>query len=266
MNTELQHARIAALCEQLKFTRLQTAWPDAAHKAAKEEASFADFLERVLGAEASARQERKVDMLMKLATMPSVKTLEQFDWAAAPGAPKAQILELAHLGFIERAQNIVLIGPSGVGKTHVALAVAHKAVTAGHKVRFLTAADLMLQLATARQQGRLKEYFNRAVLGPKLLVVDEIGYLPFGREEANLFFQVVAKRYERGSMVLTSNLPFTQWAATFADDQTLTAAMLDRLLHHAHIVQITGESYRLKDKRKAGQAPTARKETKELSA
>ena len=100
---------------------------------------------------------------------------------------------------------------------------------------------------------RLKEYFNRAVLGPRLLAVDEIGFLPFGREEANLFFNVVAKRYERGSMVLTSNLPFTQWAGAFADDQTLTAAMLDRLLHHAHIVQITGESYRLRDKRKAGQ-------------
>jgi DNA replication protein DnaC len=261
----LQHARIAQLCEQLKFTRLQTVWPDAAQKAAKGDSSFADFLEEVLDAEASARQERKVDMLLKLATMPAIKTLEQFDWNAAPGAPKAQILELAHLGFIERVQNIVLIGPSGVGKTHVGLAIAHRAVRAGHKVRFLTAADLMLQLATAKAQGRLKEYFNRAVLGPKLLVVDEIGYLPFGREEANLFFQVVAKRYERGSMVLTSNLPFTQWAATLADDQTLTAAMLDRLLHHAHIVQITGESYRLKDKRKAGQAPS-RKETKELPA
>jgi len=127
---------------------------------------------------------------------------------------------------------------------------------AGIKTRFITAADLMLQLATARSQGRLKEYFNRAVIGPRLLVIDEIGYLPFGREEANLFFNVVAKRYERGSMVLTSNLPFTQWASTFADDQTLTAAMLDRLLHHAHIVQITGESYRLKDKRKAGQTKT----------
>lgn len=119
----------------------------------------------------------------------------------------------------------MLLGPSGVGKTHIALA-----------------------------QGRLKEYFNRAVLGPKLLIVDEIGYLPFGREEATLFFNVVAKRHERASMVLTSNLPFTQWDSTFADDQTMTAAMLDRLLHHAHVVQISGESYRLKDKRKAGQA------------
>jgi DNA replication protein DnaC len=114
----------------------------------------------------------------------------------------------------------------------------------------------MMQLAAARQQNRLREFFNRAVIGPRLLVIDEIGYLPFGREEANLFFNVVAKRYERGSIVLTSNLPFTQWASAFADDQTLTAAMLDRLLHHAHIVQISGESYRLKDKRKAGQTTT----------
>jgi len=250
----LQHQRIEALCAQMKFARLHAEWAAIAQHAAQQQASFADFLERVLDAEVRARHERKVATLMKLATMPALKTLEQFDWKEAAGAPKAQILELAHLAFVERAENVVLLGPSGVGKTHLALAIAHRAVSAGHKVRFITAADLMLQLAAARSQGRLKEYFNRAVLGPKLLVVDEIGYLPFGREEANLFFNVVAKRYERGSMVLTSNLPFTQWASAFADDQTLTAAMLDRLLHHAHIVQISGESYRLKDKRKAGQA------------
>jgi DNA replication protein DnaC len=249
----LQHDRIAALCEQLKFARLAAEWPAIAQEAAREQASMAEFLERLLGAEARARQERKVTTLMKLATMPAVKTLEQFDWSQAGGAPKAQIQELAHLTFVQRADNVVMLGPSGVGKTHLALALAHRAVSAGHKVRFITAADLMLQLAAAKGQGRLKGYFNRAVLGPKLLVVDEIGYLPFGREEANLFFNVVAKRYERGSMVLTSNLPFTQWAGAFADDKTLTAAMLDRLLHHAHIVQITGESYRLKDKRRAGQ-------------
>ena len=112
------------------------------------------------------------------------------------------------------------------------VAIGYRALRAGQKVRFITAADLMLQPATAKAQGRLKEYFNRAVIGPKLLIVDEIGYLPFGREEANLLFNVVAKRYERGSMVLMSNLPFTPWAGAFADDQTLTAAMLDRLLHH----------------------------------
>lgn len=252
-----QDARIGEFCERLKLLRLASEWPGIAQQAAKTEASFADFLEKVLECEIFGQDERRRATLMRLATMPSIKTLEQFDWSHAGGAPKAQILELAHLTFIQRAENIVLLGPSGVGKTHIALSMAYRAVQAGHKVRFLSASDLMLQLAIAKAQGRLKEYFNRAILGPKLLVIDEIGYLPFGREEANLFFNVIAKRYEHGSMVLTSNLPFTQWATAFADDQTLTAAMLDRLLHHAHIVQITGESYRLKDKRKAGQ--TAKK-------
>jgi DNA replication protein DnaC len=114
------------------------------------------------------------------------------------------------------------------------------------KTRFITAADLMLQLALARSQGRLTQYLNRAVLGPRLLVIDELGYLPFGRDEANLFFHVIAKRNERASTIVTSNLAFTQWATTLA------AALLDRLLHHAHIVQISGESYRLKDRKKAG--------------
>ncbi|SDP95584.1 IS21-like element helper ATPase IstB, partial [Paracidovorax cattleyae] len=255
----LQHDRIAELCEQLKLTRLASDWPALAQDAARDGASFADFLERVLASEHAGREERKRTVLMRLATMPAIKTLEQFDWAQAGGAPKAQIVELGHLAFVERAENVVMLGPSGVGKTHIALALCQRAVMAGHKARFITAADLMMQLAAAKAQNRLKDYFNRAVLGPKLLVVDEIGYLPFGRDEANLFFNVVAKRYERGSMVLTSNLPFTQWHSAFADDQTLTAAMLDRLLHHAHIVQISGESYRLKDKRKAGQ--TARRAT-----
>ncbi len=200
-----------------------------------------------------ARLERQREALLKIATLPGIKTLEQYDFGFASGAPRAQIHELASLTFIERAENIVFLGPSGVGKSHLALALAYRAVMAGIKTRFITAADLMLQLATARKQERLQGYFNRAVIGPRLLVVDEIGYLPFGREEANLFFNVVAKRYERGSMILTSNLPFAQWASAFADDQTLTAALLDRLLHHAHIVQISGESYRLKEKRKAGQ-------------
>jgi DNA replication protein DnaC len=130
----------------------------------------------------------------------------------------------------------VLLGPSGVGKNHIAEALSYPAVMAGIKTRFITAADLMLQLGVAHRQNRLQQYFSRAIMGPRLLVVDEIGYLPFGRDEANLFFNVVAKRYERGSMILTSNLPFAQWHTAFADDQTLTAALLDRLLHHSHIV------------------------------
>jgi DNA replication protein DnaC len=152
---------------------------------------------------------------------------------------------------------VVLLGPSGVGKTHIANALALKATQAGIKTRFITATDLMLQLGLARTQGRLTEYLNRAVLGPPRLVIDELGYLPFGRDEANLFFHVIAKRYERASTIVTSNLAFTQWATTLADDATLTAALLDRLLHHAHIVQISGESYRLKDRKKAGHVKAA---------
>ncbi|HAS8622862.1 TPA: AAA family ATPase, partial [Vibrio vulnificus] len=131
------------------------------------------------------------------------------------------------------------------------------AVQKGLKTRFITAADLMLQLSTAKAQGKLESYLRRSVLAPKLLIVDEIGYLPFGREEANLFFNVIAKRYEQGSIIVTSNLPFSQWSNAFADDTTLTAALLDRLLHHSHIVQISGESYRLKGKKAAGTIPAA---------
>lgn len=248
----LQHERIALLCAGLKLDRIASEWPAVAQWAASQEGSHGDFLEKVLSVENEARIERQRIALMKLATLPSIKTLEQYDFAFASGAPRAQIQELAALTFIDRAENVVLLGPSGVGKSHLAQALAYRAVMAGIKTRFITAADLMLQLATAHKQDRLKHYLNRAVLGPRLLIIDEIGYLPFGRDEANLFFNVVAKRYERGSIILTSNLPFGQWSSAFADDQTLTAAMLDRLLHHAHIVQITGESYRLKDKRKAG--------------
>lgn len=254
----LQQQQIHALCQELKLPALQVEWPALAQRIADTQGTFADFLTVALQSEQAARRERVRQALLKIASLPAIKSLEGYDFSFATGAPKAQIQELASLAFIDRAENIVLLGPSGVGKSHLALALAYRAVMAGIKTRFITAADLMIQLAAANAQGRLKGYLNRAILGPKLLVVDELGYLPFGREEANLFFNVVAKRYERGSMILTSNLPFTQWASALADDQTLTAALLDRLLHHAHIVQISGESYRLKDKRKAGAVKTGK--------
>lgn len=249
----LQHARIEALCQCLKLDRTASEWPAVAQQCAQEEVSHGDLLERLLQVENNARLERQRSILFKTATLPSIKTLEQYDFAFASGAPRAQIQELAALSFIERAENVVLLGPSGVGKSHLAQALAYKAILAGIKTRFLTAADLMLQLSTALKQDRLKRYLNLAILSPRLLIIDEIGYLPFGREEANLFFNVVAKRYEKGSIIVTSNLPFSQRSQAFADDNTLTAALLDRLLHHSHIVQISGDSYRLKEKRKAAQ-------------
>jgi DNA replication protein DnaC len=244
--------RIAQHCRRLKLLHIATEWPTIAEASAKSEDSLADFLDKLLGTECTAREQRTREAMLKLATLPAIKTLEAFDFAFASAAPRKQIMELGGLAFIERHENIVLLGPSGVGKTHIASALALKATQAGMKTRFITAADMMIQLALAKAQGRITEYMNRAVIGPRLLVIDELGYLPFGREEANLFFHVVAKRYERSSTIVTSNLPFAQWATTLADDATLTAALLDRLLHHVHIVQINGHSYRLKDRKKAG--------------
>lgn len=248
----LQQERIAQLCQQLKLESVATQYPTLAQEAVRNELPYSDFLERLLERESGIRLERTRETMLRMAGFPAVKTLEDYDFTFACGVLKTQIQELTGLAFLERAENIVLIGPGGIGKTHLAAAIGIRAAQAGLKVKFISATDLILQLGAAQRQGRLKEYFNRTVMGPSLLIVDEIGYLPFGREEANLFFQVVAKRHEKGSMILSSNLPFSQRAMTFDNDAALTAAMLDRLLHHAHIISMTGESYRLKDKRKAG--------------
>ncbi|BBG61888.1 IS21-like element helper ATPase IstB [Providencia rustigianii] len=249
----LQHQRISELCIDFKLERIASEWPALAQKVLDETGTLGDFLEQLLQLEANSRGERRRQTLLRLSGLPSIKTLEQFDFKFARGAPRAQIQELSGLAFVERHKNIVLLGPSGVGKSHLACALAYKTVMSGQSVRFITAADMMLQLVAAHRQGDLKGYLGRCINKPRLLVIDEVGYLPFGKEEANLFFQVIARRYETGSLILTSNLPFTQWSGTFGDDETLTAAMLDRLLHHAHIVQISGQSYRLKDKLKSGQ-------------
>jgi DNA replication protein DnaC len=251
----LQMDRIQSACDTLKLNTMGVEWSAIADTVAGIDHTLADFLEQLLAVELDARLQRTRETLLKFAGLPGIKRLEDYDYKFATGARRKQLQELTSLAFIERAEHIVLLGPSGVGKSHLALGYAYQAIQKGIKVRFISAADLMLQLSTAKKQERLESYIKRSVLGPKLLVIDEIGYLPFGREEANLFFNVIAKRYEYGSVIVTSNLPFSQWTTAFADDQTLTAALLDRLLHHAHIVQISGNSYRLKGKRAAGISP-----------
>jgi DNA replication protein DnaC len=244
--------RITLLCQSLGFHTVARDFSAIAEKASKDECSFQEFLERILKAETGGRQERSRTLITRTAGFPAIKTLEQYDFKFGSGTPKAQITELASLAFIERAENVVLLGPSGVGKTHLAIALGYRAAQAGIKTRFVTAADLILQLSASQRQGRLKEYLRRSITMPRLLIIDEIGYLPFARDEANHFFQVIAQRYERASVIITSNLPFGQWDTAFAGDVTMTAAMLDRLLHHAHVVMMSGESFRLKERRKAG--------------
>ena len=252
----LQDERIADACRQLGLYTIPQAWPLIAQSHLEQDKTYGDFTEHLLAEELQAKAQRTRAALLKFAGFPHIKILEEYDFKFASSAPKAQLHELAGLSFIHRKENVVLLGSSGVGKTHLGISLGYRAVMAGIKVRFITAADLMIQLAAANQQGKLKSYLQRSILAPRLLIIDEIGYLPFGRDEANLFFNVIAKRYENGSIILTSNLPFSQWAGAFADDATLTAAMLDRLLHHCHVIQISGESYRLRNKRKAGILPS----------
>lgn len=245
-------AQIQILCDQLSLAAVAEHYANLADEAATNKRSFVEYLEQVLRAEATLRQERRRQMLNRLAGFPSIKTLEAFDFEAAPSAPKARIQELAGLAFVERRENVIFLGPSGTGKSHLATALGIRATEKGYKVRFLTAADLMLQLEKARREVRLDQYLKRAILGPSLLILDEIGYLPLQKDQADLFFQVVAKRYEQGSVILTSNLSFGDWEETFDGNAALTSAMLDRLLHHAHVIQIRGESYRLRQARQSG--------------
>jgi DNA replication protein DnaC len=244
----LQHERVVELCNELRLGGVAAQYSALAQKAAEKHTSFTDFVEELLRAERESRRSRAREMFVRIAGFPA----DQYDFNFATGAPRKQIMELASLAFVERAENVVFLGPSGVGKTHLAIALGYLATQKGYKTRFFSAADLVLMLEAAQRQSRYRQAMHRAVNAYKLLIIDEIGYLPMSREQANLFFQVVAQRYERGSMILTSNLTFGSWDSAFAGDSVLTAAMLDRILHHSIIVNISGESFRLKDKRKAG--------------
>ena len=207
----IQHQRVVELCNELRLGGVAAQYSALAQKAAEKHTSFTDFVEELLSAERESRRARAREMFARIAGFPAIKTLDQYDFNFATGAPRKQILELASLAFVERAENVVFLGPSGVGKTHLAIALGYLATQKGYKTRFFSAADLVLMLEAAQRQGRYRQAMHRAVNAYRLLIIDEIGYLPMSREQANLFFQVVAQRYERGSMILTSNLTFGSW-------------------------------------------------------
>src|SRR5215218_786866 len=189
-------------------------------------------------------------MGLKIAHFPTVKTLDDFDFKFQPSVDQRLVRELATSRFLAQAENILIFGAPGVGKTHLAIALGRAVVEAGHSVVFTSATALLAALSKAETDGQLSDrlmFYTK----PKLLVVDELGYLPFERRSAHLFFQLVAKRYEKGSMLVTTNQAVTQWGTVFGDE-VLATAILDRLLHHSHTLVIQGDSYRLKQKRKAG--------------
>jgi len=189
-------------------------------------------------------------MGIQIAHFPTVKLLEEFDFKFQPSVDQRLVRELAMGHFIAGAENVLLFGPPGVGKTHLAIGLGRAVVEAGHSVLFITATSLIGSLAKAESEGRLAEQIG-FFAKPKLLIVDELGYLPFEKRSANLFFQLVTRRYERGSMLLTTNQMVTQWGQVFGDEM-IAAAVLDRLLHHSHVLVVQGESYRLKQKKRAG--------------
>lgn len=256
-----------ALLERLKLDYLETQLDAICEQGAAQQLDYKHFLAQALDVEWQGRFRRGTEARLRLARFPWVKTLEQFDFDFQPSLDRRQVRELAGLSFVERAHNVIVLGPPGVGKTHLSIALGVKAVEAGYSVLFLTLETLMTRLLRAQQENRLERSLKQLVY-PKLLIIDEVGYLPLSREDASLFFRLVARRYERGSLIVTSNKSFLDWGEVF-HDQVLATAILDRLLHHATTLNIKGESYRLKEKRRAGllgRAKTAPTSEKEVTA
>jgi len=248
--------RLRENLRELKLTKIAEIFPEVTRLAAQAQTGYLEYLDGLMAQEAAHRHERMVKYRIAAAKLPFAKTLAQYDFSWPTRINKQKVLDLFDLSFVERKANVVFIGQTGLGKTHLSVALAFAACEANLSVRFTTAIGMVNHLTAALADNtfvpKLKQYTR-----PRLLVIDELGYLPIDRKGADLIFQVVSNRYEQGSIVLTTNRPFRQWGGLMNQDNTLASALIDRLGHHAEVIVIEGKSYRMKGKGKEDQVDKA---------
>ena len=242
-----QNQKLAEKLESLKLSFIAESFTEAASHAGRKKLDYIAFLENLVDGEVALKQQRSITNRIKKAKFSCIKTLEQFNWSHPSKINRIQIQNLFRLNFVDEKKNIILLGNCGLGKSHLAVALAHKTCNKGYSTLFTPAVDIINNLSAAVAVNSLDKAIKKYIL-PRVLVIDELGYLPIDKQGANLLFQVISKRYETGSIILTSNRAFKDWPKVFNNDSTVTSAVLDRLLHHSEVIVIEGESYRMKDK------------------